>query len=310
MEYRALKPGGTVAVVAPSGALPAGRLLGGVGALRAAGYAVELMPHVGGEPCGVFSASDEERASDLATALSRPDVDAVWCARGGYGAVRTLMALDAYGGWRRVFAETDKMVVGFSDITALHAAAVAVGGAGVLGPMLRHLSAHGLAHPDVAQTLRLLSGGRAEGRCAPLEGSVCGRAEGRLIGGNLSIVYSLLSSPIAPSPDGCILFIEDLAEYRYHIDRIMQSLRFSGFLSRLAGVVVGQMLDMKDGATPFGFDAYRIVADAVAGYGYPVLLGYPSGHDAEVNFPILVGGNAVLTVAEGEASLAMSVAGG
>lgn len=310
MEYRALRPGGTIAVVAPSGALPAERLRGGVEALRAAGYAVVLMPHVGGEPCGVFSASDGERASDLAVALSRPDVDVVWCARGGYGAVRTLMALDAYGGWRRVFAETDKMVVGFSDITALHAAAVAAGGVGVLGPMLRHLSAHGLACPDVGQTLRLLAGGRAVVRCVPMEGSVGGRAEGRLVGGNLSIVYSLLSSPIAPSPDGCILFIEDLAEYRYHIDRIMQSLRFSGFLSRLAGVVVGQMLDMKDGATPFGADAYQIVADAVAGYGYPVLLGYPSGHDAGVNFPVLVGGNAVLTVAGGEASLAMSVAGG
>lgn len=309
MDYRALKPGGTIAVVAPSGPLPAERLLGGVEALRSAGYAVEVMPHVGGAPCGVFSASDDERASDLAEALSRPDVDVVWCARGGYGAMRTLMALDAHGGWRRVFAGTDKMVVGFSDITALHAAAAAVGGRGVLGPMLRHLSAHGLARPDVGQTLRLLSGGRAEVRCVPMEGSVGGRARGRLVGGNLSIVYSLLSTPIAPSPDGCILFIEDLAEYRYHIDRIMQSLRFSGFLSRLSGVVVGQMLDMKDGATPFGADAYQVVARAVAGYGYPVLLGYPSGHDADVNFPVLVGGDAVLTVAEGEASLVMPAAG-
>lgn len=309
MRYRTLKPGGTIAVVAPSGFLAPTLLRGGVEALRAAGYAVEVMPHVGVGPHGVYAATDEERASDLALALSSPDVDVVWCARGGYGAVRTLMALDAHGGWRRLFAETDKMVVGFSDITALHAAAATVGGMGVLGPMLKHLSAHGADSPDVAQTLRLLAGERVEVRSSPMEGSACGRAEGRLVGGNLSIIYSLLSSPIAPSPDGSILFIEDLAEYRYHIDRIMQSLRFSGFLSRLAGVVVGQMLDMKDGATPFGSDAYRIVADAVAGYGYPVLLGYPSGHDPAVNHPVLVGGRAVLDVTAGEASLSMSAGG-
>lgn len=307
MNQRLLRPGGSIAVIAPSGALAPPLLEGGVAALREAGFRISVMPGVQGSARGVFAASDEARASDLADALSRPDIDAVWCARGGYGAMRALMALDARGGWRGVFASTDKVIVGFSDITAIHSAAVQCGRVGVLGPMLKHLALRGLSSPDVIATLDALQGKTVNVRCAPLPGSVCGRAAGRLIGGNLSILYSMMSTPLMPSPDGCLLFIEDLAEYRYHIDRMMRSLRFSGFLSRLAGVVVGQMTGMKDGATPFGRTAYEVVADAVADYGYPVLLGFPSGHDPKENYPVLLGAEGCLLVAEGEASLTMAI---
>lgn len=276
-------------------------------ALREVGFRVCVMPRAQGPAQGVFAASDAARALDLAAALSRPDIDAVWCARGGYGAMRTLMALDARGGWRSVFASTDKLIVGFSDITAIHSATVQCGGVGVLGPMLKHLALHGVSSPDVVATLDALQGKPINIRCVPLPGSVVGQAAGRLIGGNLSILYSMMSTPLMPSPDGCLLFIEDLAEYRYHIDRMMRSLRFSGFLSRLAGVVVGQMTGMKDGATPFGHTAYEVVADAVADYGYPVLLGFPSGHDPKENYPILLGAEGRLQVAEDEANLTMAI---
>lgn len=307
MKQRLLPQGGTIAVVSPSGSIASEFMDGGVNALRSLGYNVELMPNAKGRATSVFSATDAERASDLALALSRPDIDAVWCARGGYGAMRTLMALEPYGGWQRLFSQTDKLIVGFSDITALHSASVVAGGVGILGPMLKHIATHGTSSPDVLETLRAVTEGCATVSCSPRQGSTEGRAEGRIIGGNLSILYSLLSTPICPDPEGAILFIEDLSEYRYHIDRMVQALRFSGFLSKLAGVVVGQMTGMRDGATSFGRDAYQIVADAVAPYGYPVLLGFPSGHAPEENYPLILGSHAVLDFQGDAATLSMSI---
>ncbi len=305
MSQRLLPQGGHIAVVAPSGHISGEYLHDGVEALRSAGFTVDLMPHVVGFSQSVFSAPDAMRAADLHLALSDPRYDAVWCTRGGYGAMRTLEALEPYGGWRSVFSQTDKMVVGFSDITALHSASAALGKCGVLGPMLKHIATHGVDSPDVQATLSILRGdGFAFALSRPaMAGSRDGVAEGRVIGGNLSIVYSLASTPLLPSPDGSILFIEDLSEYRYHIDRMMRALRFSGFLSRLSGLVVGQMTGMRDGATPFGSDAFQIIADAVADYHFPVFIGYPSGHAPEENYPVIIGGHARLEVKDGLGTL-------
>lgn len=305
MSQRLLPAGGHIAIVAPSGALAHEYLTCGVGALRSAGYEVEVMPHVDGPRTSVFSAPDNQRAADLVEALSRDDIDAVWCARGGYGAMRTLEALNAFGGWQKVMSATDKIIVGFSDITALHAASVQCGRCGILGPMLKHISNHGMESPDVAATLSLLRGDGFSLRRPAMPGSRNGEAEGTLIGGNLSIVYSMASTPLMPSPDGAVLFIEDLSEYRYHIDRMVRALRFSGFLSRLKGIIVGQMTGMKDGATVFGSDAFQIISDAVADYGYPVFIGYPSGHAPEENYPVLIGGHCRMEVRRGEAMVEM-----
>ena len=308
MKQRLLPPGGTIAIISPSGSISTEYLDGGARALANLGYKTELMPHAAGEAEGVFAAADKDRAADLAEALTRPDIDIVWCARGGYGAMRTLASLEPYGGWKHLFATTDKLVVGFSDITALHAAAGAVHHAGILGPMLKHLATRSASSPDLVETLRAATEGRADVSCAPLAGSRPGEARGRLIGGNLSILYSLLGTDLCPSPDGAILFIEDLSEYRYHVDRMIQALRFSGFLSRLSGVVVGQMTGMRDGATPFGRTAYEIVADATAAYAYPTLLGLPSGHDPAANYPVILGAEAVLSVGQSAATLSMRLA--
>lgn len=299
MNQRLLPQGGRIAIVSPSGAIAPELMTGGVQALADAGYDVRLMPHAQGFKEGVFAAPDLMRAADLAEALLDPDVDLVWCSRGGYGAMRTLQSMTPYGGWRKVLAQTDKLIVGFSDITAIHAASTFCWHAGLHGPMLKHLAQHGLAAPDVRATLALLKGEEVTVQRSAMEGSRDGWAEGRLIGGNLSIVYSLAAAGLMSAPDGAILFIEDLAEYRYHIDRMMQALRFSGFLERLGGIIVGRMTGMKDGATPFGSDAYHIVADAVADYDYPVFIGFPAGHADDENFPLVIGGRCLLSVSQG-----------
>lgn len=307
MSQRLLTNGGRIAVISPSGALASDIMQGGIAALEAAGFDVRPAPHAAGFQTGVFAAPDYLRAADLADALADPDIDAVWCARGGYGAMRTLDALSSFGGWRDVLSRTDKMVVGFSDITAIHSAAALCGHAGIHGPMLKHLSLHGVDSPDVWATLALMRGEAVEVERQAQPGSRDGEACGRLIGGNLSIVYSLAAAGMMPSPDGAILFIEDLSEYRYHVDRMMRSLRFSGFLSRLSGVIVGRMTGMKDGATPFGADSYQIVADAVADYHYPVFIGFPAGHADDENFPLLIGGKCSMRVSGGVATVVQRV---
>ncbi len=299
---KTLKKAANIAIIAPSGALATEYLARGTYQLRAAGYKVTIMPHVSGPAESVFSASDEARAADLTEALLRNDIDVIWCARGGYGAVRTLQNIDI-----ELLKNTDKLIVGFSDITAIHAASAKVGKVGVLGPMLKHIALHGVAAPDVDATFRLLAGEEVVVREKPLVGSRQGAAVGRLLGGNLSIIYSLRGTPIEPDMNGAILFIEDLCEYRYHLDRMMQNLKFSGILKNLSGLIVGQLTGMKDGATKFGQDEYQIIAAAVSEYNYPVWLGFPSGHDPEVNYPLLIGSQVALTVADSQASLKMKI---
>ena len=297
-----LREGGRIAIVAPSGTIDEGYLQKGVEALVKAGYDVRLMPHVCDSPVSVFSSGDKERASDLTEALQSSDTDIVWCTRGGYGAVRTLQNIDL-----DLLRKTDKVLVGFSDITALHSVAVNAGKKSLLGPMLKHIATHGLESQDVKNTLALLQGKTVSIECQAGKGSREGSTRAKVVGGNLSIIYSLRGTPADIRTKGRILFIEDLMEYRYHIDRMIQNLKFSGVLQGLAGLVVGQMTGMHDGATAFGRDAYEIVADAVAEYDYPVLMGFPSGHDDSQNQPLLLGGEAILEVKDGRGSLTMGM---
>lgn len=276
-----------IVIVAPSGTIGGEYLVKGVDVLRSLGFGVELMPHVGQAACGVFSGSDEERAEDLRVALTKPGVDVVLCTRGGYGAVRTLQQLP-----KDIFKQIDdRLIVGFSDITAIHSMSTLSGRVSVHGPMLKHLAEHDVDAPDVKALLDIL---RGEGVKITLEANPLnrlGKAEGTIIGGNLSILYSLRGTPadVLAEPDGKILFIEDLCEYNYHIDRMMQNLRYSGILNRIAGLVVGQFIDIKEGKTPFGMSVYEVIAKAMEGTTCPILFGYPAGHDDDINYPIRLG---------------------
>lgn len=289
---RILPPGGNIAIVSPSGALSATVVADAVAAIRSLGYNVEVMPHVLGCATSVFAASDEQRADDLQEAITRHDIDAIICARGGYGAVRTIQRISP-----TVFANCDKWIVGFSDITAIHSLLSHSGVPSVHGPMLKFMSECGVRHTDVIRLFDILGGKAIEPvTFAAEEQNRCGTAEGTLTGGNLSIIYSLRATPADIVADGNILFIEDLSEYHYHLDRMMQNLRYSGVLEKLSGLVVGRFTGMKDGATPYGSDAYGIIADAVSDYGYPVAFGYPAGHGDGPHTPLVMGSKVRLSV--------------
>lgn len=284
-----LEKGGKIAIVAPSGYLDEGLLMKGAGVIESAGYEVEIMPHVSGHRVGVFSASDDMRSDDLCEAISREDIDAVICARGGYGAMRTLQKMPS-----DMLGKCRKWLVGFSDITVLHSELSRCGAASIHGPMIKHIATHGMEHDDVANMFRLMRGEQVCVEVSAHELTREGRAEGVMVGGNLSILYSLRGTPAEVDYRGKILFIEDLCEYRYHIDRMMQNLKYSGILEGLSGLVVGQFTDMKDGATPFGATAYEIISELVKEYDYPVLFGYPAGHDDSENQPLVMGRQCVI----------------
>lgn len=296
---RKIHHGSKIAIVSPSGTISDDFLFKAVANIEAEGYKVEIMPHVTGHSTSVFSAKDNERSYDLREAILSDDIDAIICARGGYGAVRTLqsMGLD-------VLQWCDKWLVGFSDITVLHSGLTRIGHKSIHGPMLKHIAEHGMHSPDVEKMFSVMKGETPlVVECQAAQGSRDGLAEGIVTGGNLSIIYSLRGTPDDITPDGKILFLEDLNEYNYHIDRMIQNLKYSGYLERISGLILGQFTGMKDGATSFGKEAVEIITDAVKEYNYPVLTGYPAGHAQEINMPLIMGARARLNVKDGQGSI-------
>ena len=237
-----------------------------------------------------FSDTDARRAADLQHYLDRDDIRAIWCARGGYGTARFIDRLD----WA-TFAQQPKWLVGYSDITALHCHIWRqLGISSLHATMPVNIATN---TPDALQSLYNALFGRplTYPPIAPNALNRAGRAKGRLVGGNLSVLYSLAATPSDLLPDSCILFLEDLDEYLYHIDRMMLALYRSGKLARLAGIVVGGMTDMRDNAIPFGKNAQEIIAEYVADYDYPVLFDFPTGHIAN-NQTLVIGGNYALDI--------------
>ncbi len=288
--FHHLPKGGTIAIVAPSGYIDPILAQKAIEQIEGEGYRVKVMPHVFNCRTSVFAASDENRASDLYQAITDDNIDAIICARGGYGAVRTLEHLP-----EGALEKCRKWLVGFSDITAIHSRLTHYGTPSLHGPMLKHIANHGMHANDVEMLFSIMRGETPKKvSIAPNELNRLGKASGTMKGGNLSLIYSLRATPADIDPRGAIVFIEDLSEYRYHIDRMMQNLAYSGFLSKLSGLIVGQFTDQKDGATPFRANAYEIVAQATAAYDYPVVFGYPAGHASDINMPLIMGCNATL----------------
>jgi len=236
-----------------------------------------------------FSGTDEERAEDLQWAIDNPEVKAIICARGGYGTVRVIDKINFEG-----FIQNPKWIVGYSDITVLH----------------NHIHTHCHTHSihstmpinfekNSSRALESLKQSLFEGtvthECEGHELNRKGSAKGKLIGGNLSILYSLTGTNSDINTDGKILFLEDLDEYLYHMDRMMQNLKKAGKLENLAGLIVGGMTDMNDNETPYGKTALEIIRDAVEDFDFPVCFGFPAGH-VDDNRALIFGKNYQLDI--------------
>lgn len=243
-----------------------------------------------------FAGTDEERAADLQSALNNKNVQAILFARGGYGTVRVIDKID----FKR-FQKNPKWLIGFSDITVIHSHVHRNFGIETLHapmsltiPKLNPSCLSVLKDALFGQSLRYTSS-KQQASLEKLNRQ--GTAKGELVGGNLSLLYSLAGTPSDIDTTGKILFIEDLDEYLYHIDRMMMNLKRSGKLAGLAGLIVGGMTEMKDNEIPFGKTAEEIIHDAVAEYSYPVLYGFPAGHIPN-NYPLILGREVTLKVTD------------
>lgn len=236
-----------------------------------------------------FAGEDILRRRDFQRQLDDPGIRAILCARGGYGTARLLDKLDF-----TQFAQSPKWVAGFSDITVLHSHLLRLGYQSIHGVMpVLFGQEHGAA---ALESLRRALFGEALS-CDALPHSLNrpGTATGELVGGNLSLLQTITGTPSQASFAGRILFLEDLDEYLYHIDRMLLHLHRSGQLADLAGLVVGHFSQMRDNAVPFGHSAYEIIDHYARHYDFPVGYGFPIGHEP-TNEAVVVGRPVTLTV--------------
>jgi muramoyltetrapeptide carboxypeptidase len=245
-----------------------------------------------------FSGTDHERLADLQEALNDPEIHVIWLARGGYGTHRIIKKVV-----HEKFMRFPKWIVGYSDITVLHAWILARTSYQTLhGTMPINFETQTVDSFDLAlqimqdQPIRYSTKVHALNRM--------GSAKGRLVGGNLSILYSLTGTDLFEIKEGDILFFEDLDEYLYHVDRMMMNLELSGVLSKISGLIVGSLSDMNDNAIPFGWDAETIVYQSLANYSFPVLFGFSAGHGKQ-NLPLPLGKQVVLQVDQNGGSIVL-----
>ncbi len=243
-------------------------------------FAVELLEKWGlnvvfgktiGLECDQYAGEDMDRITDFQQALDDDSIKAIWCARGGYGTVRIIDEIDF-----SKFVTNPKWVIGFSDPTVLHSHLHTLGVQTLHAIMpITVENATDAAKKSLRNGLfGIKNNYQIEAHSSNKKGS----GEGELVGGNLSVLYSLLGSKSAIKTDGKILFLEDLDEYLYHIDRMMMNLKRNGYLNKLKGLVVGGLTKMHDNTIPFGKNAKEIILDAVSDYNYPVCFDFPAGH--------------------------------
>mgnify|MGYP001815319093 CR=1 FL=1 len=236
-----------------------------------------------------FAGDDQLRALKIQQMLDDPGIKAIFSVRGGYGSVRIIDMLNF-----DAFKAQPKWFIGYSDVTVFHCH---------INHVLDVQSLHAsmpINFPDNTENalndlFQILKGKNLAYQIESNLMNRSGKTEGVLCGGNLSVLYSLMGSESFPDLEGKILFLEDLDEYLYHIDRMMMGLKRAGFLSKLKGLIVGGMTDMNDNEVPFGKTAYEIIQEAVAAYDYPVCFGFPAGHVND-NRPLTMGAKVSLKI--------------
>lgn len=278
-----LKEGDIVALAATARKVSPEEMAPAIAQLRSWGLEVRV-PEGLYDAENQFAGSDEHRADLLQQLLDDDAVKAVFCCRGGYGTVRIIDRLDFSH-----FSQRPKWIVGYSDVTVLHSHVHTQLGIPTLhGTMPVNMGVE--ASPADESLRKVLFGEAVDYEWnTKVMAQRAGSAEGVIVGGNLSILYSLCGSSSALDTQGKILLIEDLDEYLYHIDRMMQNLKRNGMLDGLAGLVVGGMSDMHDNAVPFGHSAEEIVMEAIAEYHYPVVFNAPFGHLGGSNLALPLG---------------------
>jgi muramoyltetrapeptide carboxypeptidase len=287
-----LKTGDTVAILAPSGVLNEADkdVLLGEKLLKSWGLNVVIGKHVFNKN-GHFAGTDDERCEDFQTALDNPRIKAIWCARGGYGTVRILDKLDY-----TKYKKHPKWILGFSDITGLHNQLNILGSESIHTILCTSLTDDLNDIKESLETFKDAIFGKPLSYA--VEGSSynkTGSATGQLVGGNLTLLHTMLGSTTSLDTNGKILFFEETGEYAYHIDRMLQSLKRAGYFEHCKGIIVGDISKVRKNTTPFGKSIEELILDVFEGYNFPVLFNFPAGHEKD-NRAMILGRTVELTV--------------
>jgi muramoyltetrapeptide carboxypeptidase len=283
-----LQEGDKVAIVSPSGKIDKNLLKGAQERLASWGLQSILGKHAAAAS-GKYAGSINKRLDDFQHAMDAPDVKAIFCSRGGYGAVHIIEQLRF-----EQFCKSPKWLIGFSDITALHNLFEYHGFASIHAPMARHLSVEPEDNAGTLSLRNILLGQLPTYNCAPHKLNKTGEAKGIIKGGNLAVFYGLRGTKYDIIPENTILYIEDVGERPHAIERMIYNLKLGGILERLSGLIIGQFTEYDEDLS-LGKPLYEAIVDIVKEYKYPVCFDFPVGHVAQ-NMAIVNGAPVELTV--------------
>lgn len=279
-----LKKGDTIGIISPAGFMTLDNMQICIGTLEDWGYNVVLGATTQSNSENYFSGTDEERLKDLQQMMDDRSIKAILCARGGYGVSRIIDKLNF-----RKFKKAPKWIIGYSDITVLHAHLYSnYRIASLHSPMAAAFNEEEHNNQYIQSLKAALEGQPAEYECAPNSFNICGETKGELVGGNLSLFTHLLGSSSDVRTKNKILFLEDVSEYLYNFDRMFLQLKRAGKFDKLAGLIIGGFTDVKDTERPFGKGVYEIIYEHIKEYNYPVCFGFPVSHEKE-NYALKVG---------------------
>lgn len=293
-----LQKGDTIGIVCPAGYMSIEKAQTCIDTLQEWGYGVRIGKTLGSDSKNYFSGSDKERLDDFQQMLDDDEIKAILCARGGYGVGRIIEDIDF-----KKFKKNPKWIIGYSDITILHTHIFSNYEISSLhAPMASAFNNGENQNEFIASLKDALEDQKIKYQVSSHEFNRKGEAIGELVGGNLSLFVHLDGTSSDIKTKGKILFLEDVGEYLYNIDRMFYHLKRAGKLNKLAGLIIGSFSDNKDTERPFGKTAYEIIYDIVKDYKFPVCFGFPVGHEKE-NYALKVGVGYKLKVGKGKVIL-------
>lgn len=293
-----LQKGDTIGLVCPAGYMAFEKVKTCVQVLQEWGYNVKVGNTVGGGSMTYFSGTDEERLRDFQQMLDDQEINAILCARGGYGTGRIIDRIDF-----KKFAKQPKWIVGYSDITVIHSHLFSNYNISSLhAPMAGAFNEEGFKNEYVGSLKNALEGKKIRYQVATHELNRRGEAVGELVGGNLALLSHLVGTDSDIKTKGKILFIEDVGEQLYNLDRMLFQLKRSGKLAKLAGLIFGGFTETKDTERPFGKTIYEILSELVAEYDYPVCYDFPVSH-TDRNYALKIGVGYKLKVTKSKVTL-------
>ena len=295
-EY--LKSGDTISIIAPSGVLNNfdNKITKAINIFKSWGLNVVIGNHIF-DKNGHFAGTDKNREKDFQKALDNKNIKAIWCARGGYGAVRIIdnLNFDSY-------LKNPKWIIGFSDITVIHNKLNLLNSESIHAMMITGFDDIDQNNDSLSKLKNVLFGDNLSYSINSNKNNKTGKSEGILVGGNLTLIQSTIGSKTELKMKDKILFIEEIGEYAYHIDRMLHSLKRADYFENCKGLIVGQISDVKKNTTDFGRSINELILDVLDEYNFPILFDFPAGHE-KTNFPIILGRKVILDVSKSDSKV-------